>query len=106
MRSLTCLVALGLAACPSNKVVPMVDAPIPTADAPPGACPGAVYDPCTVAGSCMSMDCHFYNGAGFTVCTTACSATVPCPNDISGNPGFCNNMGNCKPSAPNMCTAD
>src|SRR6266581_3311033 len=74
-------------------------------DSPAGAaCTGAVYDPCTTNDQCMSMNCHFYMQSNFTICTTACSASMPCPNDSSGNPGTCNNMGNCKPAAANNCT--
>lgn len=67
-------------------------------------CTGAVYDPCTDGTQCMSMNCHLYNGAGIQVCTTTCSASVPCPIDATGSAGFCNNMGSCKPAQANDCT--
>lgn len=85
-----------------------VDAPSSTIDAPAGnACTGAVYDPCTVGGggvACGSgLTCKSFNGAGFSVCTPACSASAPCPNQGS-TAITCNNMGSCKPPAPNSCT--
>ena len=71
---------------------------------PDVACTGAVYDPCASNSQCMSGMCHLYSGAGFQVCTQACSATMPCPNDSSGATIACNQMGNCKPTVPNNCT--
>jgi hypothetical protein len=67
-------------------------------------CTGALYDGCTLAADCMSQNCHFYEQSNFTVCTQACSTANPCPNDSTGNPVTCNNMGICKPSHANICT--
>lgn len=73
-------------------------------DAPAGpACTGAIFDNCTTNAQCMSQTCHYYQQSNFTVCTTTCSATQPCPADSSGNPASCNNMGICKPAAANNC---
>jgi hypothetical protein len=53
----------------------------------------------------MSNFCHDYNGAGLTVCTITCTPgdNSTCPVDATGSNGFCNNMGNCKPSQANVC---
>jgi len=67
------------------------------------ACTKALYDNCVTATDCMSGNCHFYMQSNFTVCTQACSASNPCPNDSSGQPGVCNNMGICKPAVANNC---
>jgi hypothetical protein len=69
-------------------------------------CTGAVYDPCTDPSQCMSGNCHFYMGNGFTVCTAACTPGMnsTCPVDATGSNGFCNNMGICKPAMPNNCS--
>src|SRR4051812_7039830 len=67
------------------------------------ACTGALYDNCVNTTDCMSQNCHFYQQSNFTICTQACSASNPCPNDSSGQPGVCNNMGICKPAAANNC---
>ena len=45
------------------------------------------------------------NANALQVCTVACSATVPCPNDVNGNAVACNMMGNCKPNFANNCFA-
>jgi hypothetical protein len=62
------------------------------------ACTGAVYDPCNPAApACMSgLMCKTFNGSSFSVCTQTCGT---CPAG-----GTCNNMGICKPAAPNNCT--
>src|SRR5262245_40978204 len=76
------------------------------ADAPSGPmCTGAVFDVCAVNTDCMSMNCHFYMQSNFSVCTQACTPgdNSTCPVDSSGVNGVCNNMGNCKPAAPNNC---
>jgi hypothetical protein len=90
---------LVLAACGSGggNSTPQVDA----ASGPP--CTGAIYDPCTSNDQCTSQQCHVYGTAGLQVCTQACSATVPCPNDTSGAAVTCNMMGNCKPAVANNC---
>src|SRR4051794_15036778 len=71
-----------------------------------GACTGAVYDPCTTAAQCMSMNCKFYMQSNFTVCTQTCTPgdNASCPADSSGTNGVCNTMGLCKPAQPNNCT--
>ena len=75
-----------------------------TPDAAAGpACTKALYDNCINPTDCTSGNCHFYQQSNFTVCTQACSATNPCPNDSTGVPGVCNNMGICKPAAANNC---
>ena len=66
-------------------------------------CTGAVYDPCTSNDQCASGACHLYTANALQVCTQACSATMPCPNDAAGKPVTCNQMGNCKPSVANDC---
>jgi hypothetical protein len=64
-------------------------------------CTGALYDPCNTASSnCMTgLMCKQFTGSSFTVCTQTCSGTCP------GTGAVCNNMGICKPAAPNNCTA-
>src|SRR5207249_11505927 len=63
------------------------------------SCTKAAYDPCNDEHDCDSGNCHLFMADGFQVCTTACSATLPCPNDSSGAPGTCNTMMICKPAA-------
>ena len=78
----------------------------PSADAAP-ACTGQVYDSCNPnANNCTNgMECHNFSGAGFSVCTPTCSAGSPCPNQGTTSIS-CNNMGLCKPAAPNAgCSA-
>jgi hypothetical protein len=92
-------VVLVLAACGGDDV-----GRVTTADAPAGpACTGAVYDNCVNPTDCMSGMCQFYEQSNFTVCTTTCDATHPCPNDSSGQPAQCNKKGLCKPAAANVC---
>jgi hypothetical protein len=69
------------------------------------ACSGALFDPCTSSEECESGLCKSYAGAGFSVCTEACTApgTSSCDEDASGSAAFCNNMGLCKPVMPNGC---
>ena len=91
---------LALVACGSSggtTAPPQVDA---AAGAP---CTGAVYDICTSNAQCASQQCHLYNGDALEVCTQACNATTPCPNDASGAAVACNTMGNCKPVIANNC---
>ena len=105
---------LVLVACSSDPTV--VDAPAavhdaphavvdsPSADAAAPACTGALYDGCLgPAAGCMSGNCKLFNGSSFMVCTQACSAANPCPTQ-NGAAVPCNNMGICKPAAPNACT--
>src|SRR5690242_15353519 len=99
------LACLFIAACSSHSTTLLVDAGTMTDGSAGGpACTGALYDPCTDSTQCMSGNCHLFNGAGLKVCTTACSASTPCANDVTGAPGFCNNMGICKPVKANSCT--
>ena len=80
------------------------DTVAPQSDAASGPlCTGAVYDTCTTNDQCSSQNCHLYNANGLQICTQACSATVPCPNDASGAAVACNMMGNCKPAVANNC---
>jgi hypothetical protein len=69
-------------------------------DAPPssGKCTGAAYEPCNEEHDCDSMICMNFAGDGFQVCTQTCDAATPCPDDAE-----CNDMGICKPAAPNEC---
>ncbi|MBX3154949.1 MAG: hypothetical protein KF773_03030 [Deltaproteobacteria bacterium] len=80
---------------------------VPAIDAPAGPkCTGAVFDVCTANAECMSNNCHLFRMAGFSVCTAACTPgdNTTCPVDSTGVNGFCNNMGICKPAAPNDCS--
>jgi hypothetical protein len=72
-------------------------------DSSGAACTNADYDPCTTNDECTSGNCHFFNQSAFTVCVPACGGGTPCPDDSTGNPGTCNNMGICKPAVANDC---
>ncbi len=74
-------------------------------DAPDNApaCTGALYDNCNVNGDCDSANCKLFQGDGFQVCTQACDASNPCPDDTGGTPGSCNNKGICKPAQNTVC---
>jgi hypothetical protein len=87
-----------LAACGGDVNPPVADAP----DNAP-ACTGAVYDNCNVNADCDSANCKLFEGDGFQVCTQACDASNPCPNDGDGTPGSCNNKGICKPAQHTVC---
>ena len=89
----------GLVACGSGGGGSTLD--VDAASGPP--CTGAVYDTCVSNDQCSSQACHLYNANALQVCTQACSAAVPCPNDSSGAPVACNQMGNCKPAVANNC---
>ena len=92
------VVALALGGCSSYEAH--------LVDAGASSCPGVAYDPCTTNDQCMSMNCHAYNSAGFSVCTQACTPldNSTCPVDSTGVHGTCNMMGNCKPAKANDCT--
>jgi hypothetical protein len=79
------------------------DPVIPDADPNAPLCTGGAYDNCTANDDCTSMNCHLYRQSAFQVCTQACDASNPCPNDASGAPAMCNTMGICKPAVPNAC---
>ena len=100
MRALSMIVFLiGLAACGGDKPNNVDAAP----DTPAGPkCTGNAYDLCNPTSSnCMTgTTCHFYMASGFSVCSPACSGTMPCPNQGS-TPVSCNMMGLCKPAAAN-----
>jgi hypothetical protein len=67
-------------------------------------CAGAPFDLCNEEHDCASSICQNFMGEGFQVCSQMCdAATNPCPNDTSGAPATCNNMGICKPVGPNEC---
>ena len=81
-----------------------VDAPTSTPDAAAGrTCTGAAYDPCNDASQCTSGNCKLFMSAGLMVCTQACSAQNPCPQQ-NGADVPCNNMGICRPAAATTCT--
>lgn len=75
------------------------DAPDPVE----GQCTRALYDACVTEHDCVTNNCHNFAGEGFQVCTTACDAQNPCP-DQDGAAVECNNMGICKPPAATPCT--
>ena len=86
-------------ACSSDSPQTPIDAKSKI-DAPQAACTGAVYDPCTDPSQCDSLTCHTF-GSNFEICTQTCT-----PNDNATCPGSgatCNNIGICKPTAPNDC---
>lgn len=106
MRALGWMVMAGLAAClGEGPTLPaLVDAP--GSDTPPGPpCTGDIFDPCSMNSDCMSMNCRLYRGDGWAVCTTTCTPgmNATCPTQ-SGVEARCNNMGFCKPVAPNHCS--
>jgi hypothetical protein len=76
---------------------------LPDADLTKPMCTGVVYDSCTTAAGCASMNCKLYEDINAQVCTQTCDATTPCPVDSTGVVGKCNNRGICKPAAPNAC---
>jgi hypothetical protein len=108
--------ALLASAC-SNNTTTNIDAPkvidakpidAKPIDSPAGAvCTGLVYDACNPASSnCgTGLTCHLFSGSGFSICSPACSAAAPCPNQ-GATAITCNGMGVCKPPAPNSdCTS-
>lgn len=103
MRALLCLCLVTAAACKDDAATPDARMDMMGSGA---ACTGAVYDPCTTNTQCTSMNCHFYMQSNFTVCVQTCTPgnNSTCPVDSSGTNGTCNNMGICKPAAPNNCT--
>jgi hypothetical protein len=115
-RWITPVVLVMAAACSGGDDgggTPQLDAPAAAVDAPISidtatgtACTNAAYDPCTTNDQCTSNNCHLFSQQGFQVCTAACTPgdNTTCPVDKSGVNGTCNNMGICKPSAPNDCT--
>lgn len=76
--------------------------PLPDADPSLPPCTGLVYDACTTADDCMSMNCHLFDQDAIRVCTQSCDADTPCPPQ-NGQPASCNNRGICKPPAANAC---
>jgi hypothetical protein len=103
MRILLVLVTLVVAACSSDDPAPPADA----ASSVP--CTGKLYDSCDPnASNCMSpYVCKAYGNSEFSVCVPPqgdCT-TNGCPMQGTQTPS-CNNMGYCKPAAPNAdCTA-
>lgn len=104
MRSIFLVCALGIAASCGGSDAGNgtgVDAPV----GPP--CTGVAYDSCTDTtnhSDCMAgMTCRLFSNDGITICTPACDASNPCPDDKDGNPVSCNMMGRCK-AQPNVCT--
>ncbi|MBX3162206.1 MAG: hypothetical protein KF773_39950 [Deltaproteobacteria bacterium] len=101
-RALLALALVLVAACGGgggSSVVVDADPNVPL-------CTGAAFDNCTENADCASQNCHLFRQSGFQVCVPACDAANPCPDDSSGAPASCNNMGICKPLAPNACRAD
>ena len=93
MRGLVIAILLG--GCGGGGAPPNVDAN------PKGPlCSKQIYDLCVEEHDCETMVCQPF--PEFTICTTSCDATHPCPEDKGGAAGACDN-GACKPSAPNMC---
>lgn len=90
------LVALAIAC--GNTDTPLADIP----DNAP-ACTRATYDNCNSNADCDSDNCHLFSQDGIQVCTQACSAQAPCPDDGNGDPGICNNKGICKPLHNTVC---
>jgi hypothetical protein len=116
------VLAFVLTACPGNSNTPVIDAPgthpdgsshvdantqgdgASGVDAAKLACTGNLYDACNpLASNCKAgTTCKTFNGSNFSVCTQTCG-TCPMQN---GQAVACNNMGVCKPSAPNStCVA-
>jgi hypothetical protein len=91
------LVLAALAACSGERPADI--------DANPAGpmCNKATYDLCIEEHDCTTGLCHNFSSEGFQVCTQGCDPANSCPNDKSGSPGTCNNLGICQPSAPNMC---
>ena len=87
-----------LVACSGGTDTPVPDAPD---NAPP--CTRATYDNCNSNADCDSANCHLFSQDAIQVCTQACSAANPCPNDSNGDPGECNNKGICKPIQNTVC---
>lgn len=103
---LACIVVVLALGCGDDGGSKSIDAPGP--DTPARACDGRAYDPCTDTTNstdCMAnLQCRFFMGQNFTICTPSCDASTPCPVDDGGNDVACNNMGRCRPAAPNTCT--
>lgn len=100
------VVSLTLAACGGGSDPdPTPDSQTPQDTAGGATCTNADYDPCTDNTQCDSGNCHLFQQSGFQVCVPACTVGgAACPNDSSGTPATCNNMGICKPAAANDCT--
>jgi len=99
MFKLALVVVLAVAACGGDDTQQAQ----PDAAMNGPACTKALYDICATNTDCTSGNCHYYMQSNFSVCTQACSASNPCPNDANGTPGTCNNMGICKPAVANNC---
>ena len=67
-------------------------------------CTGVAYDPCNDEHNCQSAQCDPFADKSIQVCTTACSASMPCPNDSTGAAGTCTAAGVCEPAKANACT--
>lgn len=92
----------GLVGCGGSSSAPDASTELPFT----GPCTGAAYDPCTTNDQCQSGNCKLYNQSNFTVCTAPCTAgdDATCPLQNNAATATCNNMGLCKPAAPNNCT--
>lgn len=70
----------------------------------PTNCTKAAYDPCVDEHDCTSGDCFTFAAAGLEVCSQACDATHPCP-DQDGVAVECDaTTSQCKPAAATACT--
>src|SRR5262249_48845474 len=70
------LVVFAIACSSDTPPTPPIDAKLKI-DAPPAACTGVVYDPCTDPSQCTTDTCHTF-GSNLEVCTETCT-----PNDNS-----------------------
>ncbi len=63
-----------------------------------------VYNPCNTEHDCMTAMCQAFPAVNLQVCTQPCSATMPCPMDVTGAMGTCTAAGLCQPAQANPCT--
>lgn len=65
-------------------------------------CTKVHYDKCNSEHDCDTNECHNFLADGLQVCTSSCSVTVPCPDNL-GVPVACDVSGYCKPAAATQC---
>jgi hypothetical protein len=70
-------------------------------DAPPGSnkCLGEIYQSCNEEHDCSSGLCQNFPAEGFQVCSQACDAANPCPDDAECDA----DTSVCKPAAADDC---